>query len=154
MRNIKCNMDFTSFIFAWDNFLSHFCFLEMRILITVPNILSITWTGWILFELRPLCLDFFPINTWWKSVFECDNLVWRSSLRNFNWNILVRRSRPDVFCIKGVLRNYTNWTGKHMYQSLFLNKVTGLRPATLLRKRLWRRCFYVNFMNFFRTLFI
>ena len=59
-----------------------------------------------------------------------------------------------MFCKKGVLRNYTNWTGKHLYQSLFLNKVTDLRPATLLKKRLWRRCFSVNFMKFFRTLFI
>ena len=75
-------MDSRSFIFAWDNFLSHFCFLEMRILFSVPGILSLTWTGWILFELRPLCLDFFPIDTCSKSVFECDNLhsaVWRSS---------------------------------------------------------------------------
>ena len=27
----------------------------------------------------------------------------------------------------------------------------GLRPATLLKKRLWHRCFPVNFVNFLRT---
>ena len=32
-------------------------------------------------------------------------------------------------------------------------KVAGLRPATLLRKRLWRRCFPVNFTIFLRTAF-
>ena len=29
---------------------------------------------------------------------------------------------------KGVSRNFTKFTGKHPYQSLFFNKVTGLRP--------------------------
>ena len=35
-------------------------------------------------------------------------------------------------------------------ESLF-NKVAGLRPATLLKKRLWRKCFSVNFAKFLRT---
>ena len=30
----------------------------------------------------------------------------------------------------------------------FLKKVAGLRPATLLKKRLWHRCFLVNFGKF------
>ena len=42
-----------------------------------------------------------------------------------------RSSRPDVFCEKGVLRNF----------------------ATLLKKRLWHRCFPVNFAKFLRTPF-
>ena len=36
----------------------------------------------------------------------------------------------------------------------FLNKVVGLRPATLFKKRLWRRCFPVNFAKFPRTPFL
>ena len=39
-------------------------------------------------------------------------------------------------------------------QSLFFNKVAGLRPATLFKKRLWRRCFPVNFVKFLRTPFL
>ena len=35
-----------------------------------------------------------------------------------------------------------------MYKSLFLNKVAGLRPATLLKKRLWYRCLPANFVKF------
>ena len=35
----------------------------------------------------------------------------------------------------------------------FFNKVAGLRPATLLKKRLWHRCFPVNFAKFLRNLF-
>ena len=35
-----------------------------------------------------------------------------------------RSSRPEVFCKKRVLRNFTKFTGKHLCQSLFFNKVT------------------------------
>ena len=58
-----------------------------------------------------------------------------------------------LFCTKGVLRNFTKFTGKHQCQSLFLNKVAGLMSATLLKKRLWHRCCPVNFMKFLRTPF-
>ena len=65
-----------------------------------------------------------------------------------------RSSRPEVFCRKGVLRNFAKFTGKHLSQSLFFNKVVaGLRPATLLKERLWHRCFPVNFAKFPRTPF-
>ena len=37
-----------------------------------------------------------------------------------------------------------------MSEPLF-NKVAGLRPAPLLKKRLWHRCFLVNFVKFLRT---
>ena len=39
-----------------------------------------------------------------------------------------RSSRAEGFCKKGVLRNFTKFTGKYLYQSLFVNKVPGLRP--------------------------
>ena len=55
-----------------------------------------------------------------------------------------RSSRPEVFCKKGVLRNFAKFIGKHLCQSLLFNKV----------KRLWHRCFTVNFANFVRTLFL
>ena len=54
---------------------------------------------------------------------------------------------------KGVLRDFTKFTRKHRCQSLFFNKVGGLRPATLLKKGLWHRCFPVNFKKFLRTPF-
>ena len=37
-----------------------------------------------------------------------------------------RSSRPEVFCRKGVLRNFAKFTDKHLCQSLFLNKVEAL----------------------------
>ena len=39
------------------------------------------------------------------------------------------------------------------HQSLFFNKV-GLRPATLLKKRLWHRCFPESCATFLRTPFL
>ena len=35
---------------------------------------------------------------------------------------------------KGVLRNFTKFTGKHLCKSLLFNKVAGLRPTTLLKR--------------------
>ena len=48
----------------------------------------------------------------------------------------IRSNHLEVFCKKGVLRNFAKFTGKHLCQSLFFNKVAGLRPACLLKKRL------------------
>ena len=62
-----------------------------------------------------------------------------------------RSSRPEVFCKKGGLKNFTKFKRKHLCQSLFFNKVAGLRPTTLLKKRLWLRCFPVDFVKFLRT---
>ena len=58
-----------------------------------------------------------------------------------------------MFYKKCVPRNFTKFTGKHLYQSLFFNKVAGLRSVTLLKKRLLYRCFPANFVKFLRTHF-
>ena len=65
----------------------------------------------------------------------------------------VKKHPPEVLCKKGVLRNFTKFTGKNLCLSLFFNKVTDLRPATLSKKRLWHRRFPVNFVKFVRTPF-
>ena len=66
---------------------------------------------------------------------------------------LMRSSRPEISSKKGVLRNFVKFSRKQLCQSLFFNKVAG-RSATLLKKRLWRRCFPVNFTKFLRTPFL
>ena len=53
----------------------------------------------------------------------------------------------------GVLRNFAKLTGKDLCQGLFFNKVAGLRPAILFKKRLWHRCFPVNFAKIFKNNF-
>ena len=66
---------------------------------------------------------------------------------------LSRSSRPEVFCKKDVLKNFAKFTGKHLWQSAFFNKVAGLRPKTLLKIKLWHRCFPVNFAKTLRIPF-
>ena len=51
----------------------------------------------------------------------------------------------------GVLKDFANFTGNHLCQSLFYNKFSGLTSATLLKRRLWHRCFPVNCKNFKNT---
>ena len=95
-------------------------------------------------EKNIFCLIFFV----WPSVFPLLQDIWFKHVAK-----RIRSTRPDVFCEKGVLGNFTKFTGKHFYQSLFVKKETG-RPATLLKKRLWHRCFSVNFAKFLRTPFL
>ena len=66
---------------------------------------------------------------------------------------IFRSSQRRCSVKKGVLRNFTKFIGKHLCRSLFFDKVAGLRPATLLKKRLWQSCFPVNLRNFSEHLF-
>ena len=50
-----------------------------------------------------------------------------------------------------VLKNVEKFTGNHLLRSLFLNKVAGLSPATLFKRRLRHRCFRTNFAMFLST---
>ena len=59
-----------------------------------------------------------------------------------------RSSHQRCSVRKGVLRNFAKFTGKQLCQSLFFNKVAGLKPVTLLKKRFWHKCFPVNFAKF------
>ena len=86
-----------------------------------------------------------------------------------------RSSHRKCSVRKVVLRNFAKFIGKRLSQGLFFNKFAGLRPETLLKKRLWvsffnkfaglrpetllkkrlwLRCFLVNFVKFLRTFFL
>ena len=69
--------------------------------------------------------------------------------------LLLLRSHYQVICTfrsnhwrcsvrKGNLRNFTKFTGKRLCH----------RPASLLKKRLWHKCFPVNFAKFLKTRFL
>ena len=66
-----------------------------------------------------------------------------------SYGFYTQKQPPDVFYQK---RTFEKFTGKHLCQSLFFNKVAGLRP--LLKKRLWHRCFPVSFTKFLGTPFL
>ena len=53
-----------------------------------------------------------------------------------------------MFFKTGVFKVFAKFTGKHLCQSLFFNKVAG--PKTSFKKRF---CFLVSFVKFLRTLF-
>ena len=55
---------------------------------------------------------------------------------------------------KDIFKNFAKFTWKYPCQSLFFNRVAGLRPETLFKKRLWNIYFTVNFATFLRTPFL
>ena len=61
-----------------------------------------------------------------------------------------RSSYRRYFVRKGVLKNSTNFTGKHVLEWLF-NKVAGLKNSNIGEKRLQRRSFLVKFVKVLRT---
>ena len=64
-----------------------------------------------------------------------------------------RSSLPDIFCKKGFLEISENSQEHTCARVSNLIKLQA-RPATLLKKRLWNRCFSVNFAKFLRTPFL
>ena len=68
---------------------------------------------------------------------------------------------------KSVLKSFAKFSGKHLCQSLFFNKLSGLRPATLLKNKLTQvfscefckilesTCFFIERINWlpYRTHF-
>ena len=68
---------------------------------------------------------------------------------HINWGFM-----QEVLLKKGVLKNFAQFTGKHLCQRLFFNKVASLRSTTLLKKNHWHRCFPVNCAKFTRTAFV
>ena len=64
--------------------------------------------------------------------------------------LLYRSSHWRCYVKQGVLKNFANFTGKHLYWSLFLRKLQALLLVTI-KKRLQHKCFNVKFAKFLRT---
>ena len=54
---------------------------------------------------------------------------------------------------KTALKNFAKFTGKHLCQSLFFNKVVSLRPVTLLKKVTLAQVFSSEFCEIFKNIF-
>ena len=67
---------------------------------------------------------------WFSSpdVISMNSAFVKKSFKNF------RSSHRRRSLRKGILINFTKFTGKYLFQSLFFNKVAGLRPTTLLKR--------------------
>ena len=69
-------------------------------------------------------------------------------------NVGPDRSSHRRFSVrKVVIRDFTKFTENTCTRVSFFNKVAGLKTETLLKKRLWHRCFPVSFAIFLRTPF-
>ena len=70
--------------------------------------------------------------------------------------MLYRSSRPNVFCKKGAFKNFTKFTGKHLRQSLFLNKVAGLKPqaCNFIKKETLAQVFSCEFCEISQNTFL
>ena len=57
---------------------------------------------------------------------------------------------------EGILRNFTKFTGKHLCQSLFFNKVAGLSPQAckFIKKEALAQVFSCDFAKYLKTLFL
>ena len=65
-----------------------------------------------------------------------------------------RNSRQRCSVNKGVSIKFKKIHKKTSVSESLFNQVVGLRSATLLKERLWHRCFPVNFAKFLRTSFL
>ena len=67
---------------------------------------------------------------------------------------LLYRSSHQSCSVKKVFLEILQNSQQNSCVSLFFNQVSGIRPGTLLKKRLWHRCFPVNFVKFLRIPFL
>ena len=66
----------------------------------------------------------------------------------------VQKQPPGAFCKKLCSWKFHKIHRKAPVPETFYNKVAGLRPETLLKKRLWYRYFSVTFVKILRTPFL
>ena len=60
-----------------------------------------------------------------------------------------RKQLPELFCEKCVLKNFAKQL--NICVKISFLRTLQARPATLLKKRPWQRCFPVNFAKLLRT---
>ena len=98
------------------------------------------------------CKDIFPIPAV-SGCFWCLYMQGNSLRQRFVVTRLFRSSNRRC-SVNVFLEISQNSQKKHLCQSLLFNNVAGLKPETLLKKRLWHRCFSVSFAKFLTTPFL
>ena len=64
----------------------------------------------------------------------------------------IRNSRQEVFCKKGVLRNFAKFTGEPLCESLFFNKVAG-GSCNFIKKETLAQVFSCEFCEISKNTF-
>ena len=79
---------------------------------------------------KHLCWSLFLIKL---QIWRLANLLWRNSNTGAMRKKL-QSSRSQIFFKIGVIKNFSNFTGKYLCWSIFLIKLQTWRPAALLRR--------------------
>ena len=66
-------------------------------------------------------------------------------------NCILQKQPPELFYEKRCSYKLHKIHKKTPVPESFFNKIADLRAATLLKKKLWHRCFPVNFAKCLRT---
>ena len=66
----------------------------------------------------------------------------------------LKKQPPEAFCKKGALKNFANFTGKHLCWSLFSIKLQARRPATFLKRASNTGGFPEKFLKLFRKKYL
>ena len=61
-----------------------------------------------------------------------------------------QKQSSELFWKKGVLKNFANFTWKHLWWSLF-NNVAGLQDCNFIKKRFLYRCFLITVLKVLRA---
>ena len=74
----------------------------------------------------------------------------------YSFSVKGRSSHRRCSVRKGVLRNFAKFTGKHLCQSLFFNKVAGLRPqaCNFIKKETLAQVFSCEFCEISKNSFL
>ena len=94
--------------------------------------------------------------SWFGTTAIYVNLMWQTKISYYFciWKVLWTEAvTRRCFIKKLFLEISQNSQEKTCTRLFFFNKIAGLRPLTLLKKRLWQRSFPVNFAKFLRTPF-
>ena len=83
---------------------------------------------------------------------QCASLINLHQVKHFH-KVQYTGSHHKCSIKKCVLRYLAKSQKKHLCYSLFFNKVVGVKPATLLKKRLWHSWFPVSFVKFLKKSF-
>ena len=101
---------------------------------------------------RKFCPDVLYGESYPKNIYKIHR-NWSLKANFFSFFSEQQTQPPEVFCKKAVFKSFKKFTGKQLCESLFFWKSWRLEPCNLIKKRLWLKCFPVNFVKslFFRT---
>ena len=66
----------------------------------------------------------------------------------------IQKQQPEVSYKKGVLKNFLNFTGKYLCQSLFFNNIAGLGVCNFIKNEVLERAFSCEIYEILKNTFL